>query len=370
MGDKHSGQNRPMSDDTDAHTDAHADADIAGAFETQRRWCARLDSPFYAGLMDWAAADWRAGGAVREALPGWRGDPVRDLVALRLAGALHALVLGGRAPALAALWPPHREAFDPVQAGTAASQALRDNRQHVAEVLASAPQTNEVGRSAALLGGLARVAQRTGLPLAVREIGASAGLNLLWHRYGYALGTQRWGDPASGVRIESDWRGAAPALPPRIDLLDSAGSDLAPIELRDEAAAQRLAAYVWPDQQARLQRLQAAIALARAEGLAVERAEAADWVERVLQARPAGAATVLMHTIVWQYLPRETQARIEQALQRHGARADDSRPLAWLRLEHAHGEAAAALQLTLWPGSESHTLATSHPHGAWVDWQD
>jgi hypothetical protein len=223
-----------------------------------------------------------------------------------------------------------------------------------------------VMRSAVLLAGYAAVARETGLPLALHEIGASAGLNLLWDRFGYRLGTQRWGDAASPVQLDSDWRGTPPVLPAHIAVAARRGNDLAPIDLHQPDAALRLRAYVWPDQTARAARLAGAIALAQRHPVALDGGDAAGWVERELVPRP-GVATVLVHSVVWQYLPAATRARIEAALAQAGAQASRDAPLARLGMEFHTRGAPAELRLTLWPGGVTRTLANAHPHGEWVE---
>lgn len=342
---------------------------LLDAFRDQVRWCDQLGSPFTARLLAWLADDWRAGGPMRTLVPAWTaGPPAQDLVPLRLAGALHALALSGRHPALSALYPPAAGRFDAEALPPLLRRLLVDEAPHLRHFLASAPQTNEVMRSAVLIGGYAAIAQATGLPLALREIGASAGLNLLWDHFHFTLGAQRWGDAASPVQIVSDWRGAAPALPARIAVADRRGNDLLPIALHDPAAVLRLRSYVWPDQQARAARLQGAITLAQRRPVVVEAGDAADWVAVQLAAPRAGVATVLLHSIVWQYLPPATRQRIEATLASAAARASRDAPLAWLRMEFFAKDVPAELRLTLWPGGVERTLARTHPHGEWVEW--
>lgn len=339
------------------------------AFRDQVRWCDQLGSPFTARLLAWLADDWRAGGPMRTLLPAWTaGPPAQDLVPLRLAGAVHALALSGRHPELAALYPPAADAFDADALPPLLRRLLADEVAHLRSFLASAPQTNEVMRSAALLGGFAVVAQATGLPLALCEIGASAGLNLLWDRFHYTLGTQRWGDAASPVQLVSDWRGHPPALPARIGVADRRGNDLRPIDLHDAAEVLRLRSYVWPDQLARAARLRGAISLAQRERPVVEAGDAAAWVERQLATPRDGMATVLVHSIVWQYLPPAARTHIEATLADAAARARRDAPLAWLRMEFFAKDAPAELRLTRWPGGVEQVLARCHPHGEWVEW--
>lgn len=342
---------------------------LIDAFREQVRWCDKLGSPFNARLLERLADDWLAGGPMRALIPEWTsGPPGQDLVPLRLAGGLHALALSGRHPELAALYPPAASRFDADALVPLLQRLLVDEAGHLRGYLASAPQTNEVMRSAVLIGGYAAIAQATGLPLALREIGASAGLNLAWDRFHYTFAAQTWGDAASPVQITSDWRGVPPTVPERIAVADRRGNDLLPVDLRDPAAVLRLRAYVWPDQTARASRLQGAIALAQRELPVVDAGDAAEWVERQLAAPLEGVATVLVHSVVWQYLPPATRERIEAALAAAATRTSREAPLAWLRMEFFAPGAPAELRLTLWPDGRERTLATAHPHGEWVEW--
>ena len=78
-----------------------------------------------------------------------------------------------------------------------------------------------------------------------------------------------------------------------------------PIDTSHDTRTLRLRAYVWPDQFERLERLQAAIKLARRSDLQIDKADAAEWVA-ALAAPRAGTATVLYHSVVWSYLPGAT----------------------------------------------------------------
>jgi hypothetical protein len=335
------------------------------AWQRQIAWCDGNGSPFTARVLEAAWADRASGGALAALLPAWPGDAGADAVPLRLAGALHALALSRRDETLAAVYA----AFDTEGLPVAVAGAIDRHRPVVAEYLAVAPQTNEIGRSAVLLGGFATIARETGLPLATFEIGASAGLNQLWHRYRYELGSAAWGDAASPVRIRADWQGAPPALPARIDIASQAASDLAPIDLRADGAALRLLSYVWPDQHERLERLRAAIALAQASDMHVEASDALPWVQRALGAARSGATTVLYHSVMWQYMPAATQDALREAIEAAGARATAQAPLAWLAYEPPRADAQMELTLRLWPGGQPRVLADAHPHGRWVRWR-
>jgi hypothetical protein len=339
--------------------------DLRTAWTKQYHYCETMGSPFTASVLRAAWADREAGGALAQLLPDWPGDPWTDAVPLRVAGALHAVALSRRDQTLAALYDALSE--DAQALRRAVSAALAEQAPLVADYLKVPPQTNEIGRSAVLLGGFAEVAQRTGLPLATLELGASAGLNQLWHRYGYAFNDQRWGDPASPVLIRSDWQGHAPKLPARMDVASHAGCDANPIDLRAPGADMRLMSYVWAGQSERLERLRAAIALAQQLNVHIDQQDALPWLQRALAAPQPGVATVVYHSVVWQYLPAETQSGLRTAIEAAGARATAQAPLAWLAFEPP-GAAPFELSLTLWPGGERRVLAQAQAHGQWVKW--
>lgn len=344
-------------------------SELGAAWLQQIAWCDKAGSPFTARVLEAAWNDWLAGGTLRELMPDWPGDPWADAPPLRVAGALHSLALESAEPALEAIYPPRAIAFDPVTGAQAVRNALRVHRERVAEYLRRPPQTNEIGRSAVLLGGFATIAARTGLPLALREIGASAGLNLLWHRYRYELGGSLvWGDPVSPVTVRSKWKEHPPMLPSRIDLASWHGCDKTPIDLGAPHAAARLAAYIWPDHRERVERLQAAIALARSEGVSVEQADAATFLTRELAATRSGEATVVYHSIVLQYLSEQTRSALDRVIAEAGARATLGAPLAWLALEPPDPKSRPLLVLTLWPGGDRTVLAEALPHGQSVRW--
>lgn len=342
---------------------------LSQAWARQIGWCDANGSPFTARVLEAAWDDRERGGALATLLPDWPGDAGADAVPLRVAGALHGLALSGHDAALAARYPPRAGTFDRERGPRAVAEAIAAHGDVVASYLAVAPQTNEIGRSAVLLGGFAMIAQATGLPLATLEIGASAGLNMLWHRFRYELGgAGAWGDPASPVRIRCDWQGAAPALPARLALAQAEACDLSPIDLRDDAAALRLLSYVWADQRERLERLRAAIALAQAERVQVQPSDALPWLsERLALPRP-GRTTVLYHSVMWQYMPPPTRDALHALIAEAGARARPDAPLAWLAFEPPAADARMELVLTQWPSGERRVLATAHPHGAWARW--
>ncbi|MEI9891022.1 MAG: DUF2332 family protein [Caulobacteraceae bacterium] len=335
------------------------DQAMAAAFRTQIGWC-RPTAPFTADLLEAILRDFEAGGGWRGLLGGWAAEPIADAATLRAIGGVHRLALMGVEPFKAVYARLDRDAKALDEAARAAA-AWPD----MPRWLENPPQTNETMRSAVFLGGFLEVARAQGLPLRMREMGASAGLNLLWDRYRFKLGDTVFGPEDSPVRLEPKWEGPSPEPAP-IVLASSKGVDQLPIDLSDPQQRFRLLSYVWADQADRLDRMRGAVELARQALPVVEQGDAADWVERELAELPAGQTTVLYHSYVWQYLPRATQDRVTAALEAAGRRTGPDTGLAHLALESAHGTELTNLTLTLWPGGETRVLAEAHPHGRWV----
>lgn len=340
---------------------------VVDAFERQATYCGEHGSPFTARLLRVALRALQRGEPALQAIAAWPGDPVADALPLRLAGALHALVLGGRAEALARHYPEAGGAGDEVALRDAMVAALRTHPEVVLDYLARPPQTNEVGRSAVLFGGFTTIAAHVGLPLRLLELGASAGLNLNWDRYGYRLGDTHGGDPASPLQLAPFWHGAAPPVA-EVQVDSRMGCDLAPVDISVVSQRLRLRSYVWADQQSRMAQLDAALAVAARQRPQVTRAMADDWLERQLATPVTGVATVVYHSILWSYLPAAAKARIAAAIERAAQAADAAAPLAWLRFEFDDPSQRPSLRLSLWPGPVEWHLADAQAHGQEVFW--
>jgi hypothetical protein len=319
--------------------------------------CAYLGSPLYSDLLGRAAEEVVAGDAVYGVLQGQEDDPGPSVVALRLMGAVHRLVLRGDAPELAAHYPSMGGTLG--DAWPAFVAVLRNHRDELRRLVEHPVQTNEPGRCAALLGGFAEVARETGLPLRLLEVGASAGLNLRFDRYRYELDGERWGPADSPVAIRSRLTGEGrPPLDVPLRIAHRAGCDRRPVDPRSEDGRLTLTSYVWPDQVERLERLRGALAVAGEVDAVVERAGAAEWIEARLAEPAPDAATVVFHSIVMQYLPAEEREHFERTV------AGASGNVAWLRME-PDGEFA---KVRLMLGGEDRLLARAGYHGTPLEW--
>jgi hypothetical protein len=296
-----------------------------------------------------------SGDAVYAVLEGHEDDPGPSAVALRLMGAVHRLVLRGDAPQLAAHYPS--AGGRPGDAWPAFAGVLRERRLELRRLVENPVQTNEPGRCAGLLGGFLEVARVTGLPLRLLEVGASAGLNLRFDRYRYEFGGERWGPPHSPLVIRSRLAGTGrPPLDTPLEIASRAGCDPRPVDPLTEEGRLTLTSYVWPDQLERLERLRAALSVAREVNAPVERAGAADWIGARLAEPAPGTATVVFHSIVMEYLPDEERERFEHVVNSHD--------IAWLRMEPA----AEAAEVWLRLGGEDRLVARAGYHGDFVEW--
>ena len=342
-------------------------ATLASRMREQAGWCERLGSPLYARLLERLALDVLAGGPSCEVLSGHEGDPLSSALALRLMGAVHRLVLEGRAPALASYYPSAGGDAGRGDPWPVFSAVLGEQRDVLRALVERPVQTNEVGRSAALLGGFLTTAREAGLPLALVELGASAGLNLRWDHFRYEADGWFRGDPASPVRMTCDFTGPMPVdVPVRVVSRD--GCDARPIDPATDDGSLTLQSYLWPDQTERLALLRAAIELARHVPARVEAADAAVWIGPRLAERARGVATIVYHSIFWQYMTSGGRAAVKDQILAAGAGATADRPLAWLRLEPVGREGPYEIRMTSWPGGHERRLGDGSPHGRTVHW--
>jgi hypothetical protein len=138
------------------------------------------------------------------------------------------------------------------------------------------------------------------------------------------------------VILTGAWQGARLPLDQQIVVAERGGCDVSPVDVTTEDGRLTLTSYVWPDMTARHARLAGALRLAgeieqTGERLTVERAEAASYAER-LELRE-GYVTVLWHSVMWQYVPRDQQERVAARLTELGRGATERRPLVHLFAE-------------------------------------
>jgi hypothetical protein len=348
-------------------------AELVGTLQLQGAGCAALGSPFYEALCEQMVLDVAADGPATRLLAPFADAPFEAAYVLRFLAGVHRMVLSGAAPALAGHFPSTGGDGDPAAAMARMAELLIEPPEEVLDALTRPPQTNEVGRSIALASGLLVIADQLSMPLRLREIGASAGLNLRLDSYWYEQDGHGWGDPASPVRFIDLWDGSAPPFVAGSTIVDRRGCDRHPIDVTTEDGALTLMSYVWPEPGERFERARAAISMAQANPVTIDSADVEDWLPQQLEDRPTGTALVVVHSVVWQYLHAATRASIATRLQEAGNAVRAATPLAWLRLEpHPETYAPAELRLTLWDGHrdepEERLLATTSFHGGPINW--
>lgn len=329
-----------------------------------------LGSPFMGRLMHLLADRLQPDCAVAARVLNWPGDvgPGGQSVPLRLAGALHGLVLDGADAALVAAYPPNASAD--AQLWRAVQGALTRHEARLMAWLDHAPQTNEVRRAAVLIPAIWWALARVDTPLVLSELGASAGLNLSLDRFALEIDGTVFGAVDSPVRLVPDWRGARPKAS-TLRVRNRAGVDLNPLDAQDPQDRLRLLAYLWPDQTDRLDRTRHAMDLC---STLPARDDAAPWLTNRLAQPQPGALHVVYNTIAWQYFPPDVQQHCAAALEVAGARATDEAPLAHIAMEADGDPGSAALTVRIWPdrlsGSAPRLLARVDYHGRWINWVD
>lgn len=342
-------------------------ADLGRALAWQADHAEQGGSPVTARVVRGFQALADAGTRCGERMLHWPGLKLEDAMPLRLAGGFHHLHLSGDEPRLA-----------PLYAGTLTDQqavdalllaVTRDHDARLAAWLDGPPQTNEAGRSASIMAALLWLSGSLRPRFELLELGASAGVNTMLDRFAFDLGGTKAGPADSPMHIEPVWEGAPPPANP-VEIVGIAGCDISPVDLADPVQALRLKSYVWPDAPGRMERIEAAIALAAEKRPDVTQADAADWVEaRLALPQASGTTRTLFHSIVWQYIPPNRRERIQAAMDKAGSSATPERPLAWVMLETNRETFRHELKVRHWPGPGIwHLLGEAHPHGAWVKW--
>lgn len=328
------------------------------------------DSPLYAVLARGVARD-------RKLLTLASLAQIGHLAPNLLFGAVHYLLLQGANHALRQLYPTCGGHFD----GSAdPCQAFRDfcltYREEIEQLVArERVQTNEVGRCALLFPALRVVHGELGGPLAMIDVGASAGLNLLWDRYAYqyhddSCASERlYGDRKSPVRLHCQVRnGLRPPLAGDLpSVVWRAGLDLNPVDLTDPHAAQWLRALVWADQLDRWTVLDNAIRVAQENPPPVHEGDALDLVPVLVGEAPSDATICLVSTFVLNQLSVEAQRKLWDTLLQLGM----DRTLGLIALQVWPDSRQIEIRLTVFSGGQAVTrvLADCHQHGAWMAWR-
>jgi hypothetical protein len=342
----------------------YAPADAGGELRRQAKVARDLGSPFVAAVLEAAQRQLARAPRTATLIAEWPADPSAAALAMRLNAALHALARRGDPARLQALYAGEHDDFDGAIGAVLASEDA-----FIAEWMLHTPQTNEVGRAAALIAALMVAQRRFGLPFELLELGSSCGLNLNLARYAYDLGGVAAGDPDSPVHVAPRWHGPAPVAAP-VDVVAARGVDLNPLDAGDGPTRERLLSFIWADQPSRARRLEQALGLAEQYRPRIDRGHAKPWLaERLAESQQEGRCRVVFHSMVLQYMTAEERAVIVGSIRSAGTRADARRPLAWISFEWTPTRSEVQLKLTCWPSGEARLLATCHAYGNWVAWR-
>lgn len=248
---------------------------------------------------------------------------------------------------------------------------LGDDGSVVATILARSTQTNEVGRLATLVPAFAALAGRE--PVALIEVGASAGLTLYPDRYSYA-----WTTPAgvrragAGPELAADVVGDAP-LPDAIpEVAWRGGIDLNPLDVTDPDQMQWLATLVWPEHEDRRRLLLRAAEVARAEPPSIVAGDLLDELPALVSEAGRHAPVVVFHSAVVAYLSPADRDRFQDLMA--GLVADGS--CRWVSNEGPRVLPEVSRTGPPMPedlrgfvlGVDGRAVAWTHGHGRWLHW--
>jgi len=303
-----------------------------------------------------------------------------------LLAAVHYLILGEPDEPLARIYSSaDQRRGDAGDAPERFVDVCRNRRDEIEALLATRhTNTNEVGRSAVLGPALTEVASRMGAPLALVDVGCSAGLNLLCDRYRLDYGDAGSTGPTDApVDVACELLGdgrptiasSLPSITARI------GIDIDPVDVSDDDQVRWQLACVWPDT-GRLARTRAALAEAQRAKVRIVDGDAVAAVAPVVRELPTDALAVVITTWAFAYLGRDHRQAFIDELQVLGR----ERPVAWVSGEgagvvsyfedvrapvDAMGTTASLLGLVVFDGTEQRStlLGFVHPHGRWLEWR-
>ena len=356
----------PGPDDVDQNRLQRTDAALAHRFEAFADLeCAAsgsgmsVDSPTYAALSRHVA---KHAGLLALTRDCRAGQPIPNL----FFAAVKRVVQDAPRSALAAHYEQAARGSRPAPALPGAfARFCSEHRARILRLLQSRNvQTNEVGRCSHLMPAFGIVARAARRPLALIDVGAGAGLNLLWDRFDYRYSDGSvFGTGQSPVRIVCESRGPMPDTPARFpEVAFRIGVDLEPIDLADDEQYRWLQALVWADHADRA----ALLANARQVWLQdTPRVVAGDAVERLSEligAAPTGAALCVFHCHVLNQFPVSARSAFSETLRSASRR----RPVYHVSSE---GE---RLNVTRLVNGRSRTLLSvlRSAHGRWVAWCD
>jgi hypothetical protein len=333
-------------------------------FEVETR---RLKAPLYTQF----TAGMRHDEALRDfAQTAKKGQPLANVIY----AAVHYLLLRGDPHPLRRFYPNLNGGKQiPEDAFPVFRDFVEKNRHELAPIIATrVTNTNEVGRSALLHAGFRTVAVDAGEPLHLIEIGPSAGLNLIWDRYGvrYLKGEKSWSldVPNPALVIDCKLRGETiPPLGHSPKIAGRVGLELNPVDLSKPESRDWLKALVWPDHVARFARLDAALQAFATAKPEIRAGDALALLPDTLSRIPENEPVCIYHTLVTYQFSAEMREAFDNLLIAVGLR----RPIWRVSVEGTlSGDNPMILYRYHDGARDKRTLALCDPHGAWIEWQE
>ena len=325
----------------------------------------RTGSPLYARLAEEIGNDENLKALAAQARI---GQPHANMIL----GAVHFLLLRGAAH-------PLRRFYGTV-GGTVSAQAedpfpdfrdfVRSHRVEIERLIATrVTNTNEIGRSALLHPGFRHIAAQMSTPLSLIEIGPSAGLNMIWDTYGVRY--LKNGTVVAAVNetaplvIDAELKGEhVPPTAPAPKVGGRVGLELNPVDLSNADDRDWLRALIWPDQGARLKRMDSAIELFMRHRPVIRAGDALALLPDALAAVARGHVACVYHTIAVYQFSHDMKQALEDILTVAGLR----QPLWRLSFEY-DGQLYILSAIRYEDGARHETrLASCHPHGTWLEW--
>lgn len=296
------------------------------------------------------------------------GQPIPNM----LFAAVHYLMLNGVQHPLAAFYPDlAREATAAGDPFPAFRSFCREHGETIRMLLRSRRvQTNEVRRSACLLPAFAKIAEQApSRPLALVEVGASAGLNLLWDRYRYDYGPAgMYGDEWSPVVLRTEVRGnrRLPVIGQFPPIAARVGIDVHPVDVRDAQETLWLRALIWPEHAERVELLERALKVVRREPPEMIAGDALEVLPDTLSRISPDTTLCVFHSLTLNQFSREGRARFIEMLAEQSRR----RPIFEVSCEYRTRETPLQLDLLRYDDGKRTEEALAHcqAHGRWIEW--
>jgi hypothetical protein len=295
------------------------------------------------------------------------GQPVANM----LFGAVHYLLLSGVSHRLARFYRSLTPAPLDGDAFTDFRSFCLEYAQPIQEILATRlTQTNEVNRSILLLPVFEWITRRnTGSPIAMIELGSSAGFNLRWDQYHYRYGRNlTTGQESSPLKLETRLRGKLiPPIPTNQfpEIAARVGIDLNPLDLQNPSDLLWLKALVWPENTRRMKMLEQAAAIARTYPVPIIQGDILKTLPAVFEDLPPGSIPVVFHSFVFYQLAQTDRQAVVHLLRQFSEKSLIYRiSLEW------YEDDAPVIELDFFEQGEQHQtlLARCNPHGEWLEW--